>query len=88
MLFAASLLTITAGRRLFAAEPEIVTTAGEPAHSVRVQRANKRTVKLGGAKMHLLLATHGWWPWLLLYAAIIAIVAYAVVFVMKRRRAR
>jgi hypothetical protein len=37
--------------------------------------------------MHLLLATHGWWPWLLLYAAIIAIVAYAVVFFMKRRKA-
>ena len=37
--------------------------------------------------MHLLLATHGWWPWLLLYAAVIAVIAYAVVFFMKRRKA-
>jgi hypothetical protein len=36
--------------------------------------------------MHLLLATHGWWPWLLLYGAIITIIAYAVVFFMKRRK--
>jgi len=37
--------------------------------------------------MHLLLATHGWWPWLLLYAAIIATIASAVVFFVKRRKA-
>jgi len=53
------------------------------------RRASKRTI--GGCRCQrrrfiLLLATHGWWPWLLLYAAMIAIVAYAVVFLVKRRR--
>jgi hypothetical protein len=32
------------------------------------------------------LATHGWWPWLLLYAVIIAVVAYAIYYFVKRRR--
>jgi hypothetical protein len=55
------------------------------------RRANKRTT-LGSllfptTEAILLLGTHGWWPWLLLCAAILAVVAYAVVFFMKRRRA-
>jgi hypothetical protein len=33
------------------------------------------------------LATHGWWPWLLLYAVIIGIVAAGGVYLLRRRRA-
>lgn len=35
----------------------------------------------------MLLATHGWWPWLLMYAVIIVAVAYGIYYFMKRRRA-
>jgi hypothetical protein len=35
----------------------------------------------------VLLATHGWWPWLLTYAAIAIVIVFAVRYVMKRRRA-
>ncbi len=35
----------------------------------------------------MVLATHGWWPWLLLYAGIIAAVAYGIRYFVKRRRA-
>ncbi len=35
----------------------------------------------------MLLATHGWWPWLLMYAVIIAAVAYGIYYFMNRRRA-
>jgi len=36
----------------------------------------------------MVLATHGWWPWLLMYAVILAVVGYGIYAVMKRRRAR
>ena len=36
--------------------------------------------------MHLLLATHGWWPWLLLYAFIIGVVAAGVVYFVRQHR--
>jgi hypothetical protein len=35
----------------------------------------------------VVLATHGWWPWLLLYAGILILVVYAIYHFMKRRRA-
>jgi hypothetical protein len=35
----------------------------------------------------VLLATHGWLPWLLLYAAIAIVVVLAVGYFVKRRRA-
>jgi hypothetical protein len=35
----------------------------------------------------MLLATHGWWPWLLMCAAVIAAVAYCNYCFMKGRRA-
>ena len=35
----------------------------------------------------MLLATYGWWPWLLLYGAIAVIIVLAVVYFLKRRRA-
>jgi hypothetical protein len=35
----------------------------------------------------LVLASHGWWPWLLLYGAIAVIVVLAVAYFVKRRRA-
>jgi hypothetical protein len=35
----------------------------------------------------MLLATYGWWPWLLLYAVIIAVVIWLVASFLKRRRA-
>ncbi len=34
----------------------------------------------------MVLATHGWWPWLLLYAAILILVAWAIVTFVERRR--
>jgi hypothetical protein len=40
-----------------------------------------------GRRSEMLLATHGWWPWLLIYAVIIAAVAYGIYYFMKRRRA-
>jgi hypothetical protein len=33
----------------------------------------------------MLLATHGWWPWLLMYAVIVAIVGYGIYYVVRRR---
>ena len=35
----------------------------------------------------LVLASYGWWPWLLLYGAIAVIVVLAVAYFVKRRRA-
>lgn len=35
----------------------------------------------------MFLATYGWWPWLLLYAAIAIVVVWLVVYFVKRRRA-
>ena len=35
----------------------------------------------------MFLATHGWWPWLLLYAVVIGIVAAGGVYLLRRRRA-
>ena len=34
----------------------------------------------------MVLASYGWWPWLLLYAVIIAVVGYAIYYFVKRRR--
>ncbi len=33
----------------------------------------------------MVLATHGWWPWLLMYAAILVVIGYGVYYFMKRR---
>ncbi len=38
-------------------------------------------------EVDMLLATHGWWPWLLMYAFIIILVASVVVYFVKRRKA-
>jgi hypothetical protein len=35
----------------------------------------------------MLLATHGWWPWLLTYAFILIVIACFIVYFVKRRRA-
>jgi hypothetical protein len=35
----------------------------------------------------VLLATHGWWPWLLMYGLILILVACLVAYFVKRRRA-
>jgi hypothetical protein len=37
-------------------------------------------------EVDVLLATHGWWPWLLLYGAIIIVVGYGIYYFMRRRR--
>ena len=37
-------------------------------------------------EVQMLLATHGWWPWLLMFAVIIAAVGYGIYYFMKRRR--
>jgi hypothetical protein len=35
----------------------------------------------------VLLATHGWWPWLLTYAFVLIVVASVIFYFVKRRRA-
>jgi len=34
----------------------------------------------------MVLATHGWWPWLLMYAAILVVIGYGIYYLMRRRR--
>jgi hypothetical protein len=38
-------------------------------------------------EVDMLFSAHGWWPWLLTYAVILLVVAYAIYYFMKRRRA-
>jgi hypothetical protein len=35
----------------------------------------------------LVLASHGWWPWLLLYGAIAIIIVLVIGYFVRRRRA-
>ena len=35
----------------------------------------------------MLLATHGWWPWLLTFAIIVILAACVIAYFAKRRRA-
>jgi hypothetical protein len=35
----------------------------------------------------VLLATHGWWPWLLTFALILIVVAFVIAYLLRRRRA-
>jgi len=35
----------------------------------------------------MVLATHGWWPWLLMYAVIVVLVVFAVRYLIRRRKA-
>jgi HAMP domain-containing protein len=35
----------------------------------------------------VLLATHGWWPWLLTFAVILIAIACVIAYFVKRRRA-
>ena len=37
--------------------------------------------------MLLVLASHGWWPWLLLYGAIAVVVVLAIVYFVRRGKA-
>ena len=34
----------------------------------------------------VLLATHGWWPWLLTFAVILIVLAGVIAYFVKRRR--
>jgi putative exporter of polyketide antibiotics len=34
----------------------------------------------------MLLATHGWWPWLLTYGFILIFIACVIAYFVKRRR--
>jgi uncharacterized membrane protein len=38
-------------------------------------------------EVDVLLATHGWWPWLLTFAVILIVLAGAVGYFIKRRKA-
>jgi hypothetical protein len=38
-------------------------------------------------EVDVLVATHGWWPWLLMYAFVLIVVASVIVYFVKRRRA-
>jgi hypothetical protein len=38
-------------------------------------------------EVDVLLATHGWWPWLLTLAIIVIVIACAMAYFAKRRRA-
>ena len=35
----------------------------------------------------MLVATHGWWPWLLTLAVILLVAAFVINYFVKRRRA-
>jgi uncharacterized membrane protein len=35
----------------------------------------------------VLLATYGWWPWLLTFAVILIVIAVVIAYFVKRRRA-
>jgi hypothetical protein len=35
----------------------------------------------------MLLATHGWWPWLLTFACILIVLAFVIAYFVKRRSA-
>ena len=35
----------------------------------------------------MFFASHGWWPWLLLYGAIAIVIVLAVIYFLRRRRA-
>jgi hypothetical protein len=37
-------------------------------------------------EVDVLLATHGWWPWLLLYAAILIVLVGVIAYFLKRRK--
>jgi hypothetical protein len=37
-------------------------------------------------EVDVVLATHGWWPWLLTLAVILIVVAGVVAYVVRRRR--
>jgi hypothetical protein len=37
-------------------------------------------------EVDMLLATHGWWPWLLTYGLILIVIAGAIAYFLKRRR--
>ena len=37
-------------------------------------------------EVDVFLATHGWWPWLLLYAVLIGVVAAGGVYLLRRHR--
>jgi hypothetical protein len=38
------------------------------------------------AEVDMLVATHGWWPWLLTLAIILIVVAFVINYLVKRRR--
>ena len=38
-------------------------------------------------EVDVFLATHGWWPWLLLYAIIIGVIGAGLVYLLRRHRA-
>jgi hypothetical protein len=38
------------------------------------------------SEVDVLVATHGWWPWLLTLAIILVVVAFVMNYVVKRRR--
>jgi hypothetical protein len=37
-------------------------------------------------EVDVLVATHGWWPWLLTLAILLIVVAFAINYFVKRRR--
>jgi len=37
-------------------------------------------------EVDVLVATHGWWPWLLTLAVILIVVAFVINYFLKRRR--
>ena len=38
-------------------------------------------------EVDVLVATHGWWPWLLTLAVIVIVIAFVISYFAKRRRA-
>jgi hypothetical protein len=50
-------------------------------------QAARRPLPTPTTEVSVFLATHGWWPWLLLYAIIIGVIGAGLVYLLRRRRA-
>ena len=50
-------------------------------------RAARRPVLTPTTEVEVILATNGWWPWLLLYAIMIGVIGAGLVYLLRRHRA-
>jgi hypothetical protein len=74
--------TVDDGAALFEARAWLVSAFGRywPAHGRFV------TGLIHEREVDVLVATHGWWPWLLTLAVILIVAAFVINYFVKRRR--